>query len=503
MALSAFDFLLPLLLILPIILLMKKLKRKNKKLPPGPPKLPLLGNLHQLGSLPHRALWQLSQKYGPVMFLKLGGVPTVIISSAESAKEVLKVHDLDCCSRPLLAGTGKLSYNYLDIAFAPYGEYWREMRKISALELFSTKRVQSFQSIREEEVGLLVDSFVQSSSLGCAVDLSRKLLTLAANITCRVAFGKSFRESGFDGERFQETIHEAMAMLGCRSASDFFPYVGWIIDRITGLHGRLERSFRELDAFYQEVIDDHLNSSKMEKDNDDIIDVLLRIERDQSESDVVQLTKDHIKAILMNIFLAGVDTGTITMVWAMAELIRNPRVMKKAQHEIRSCIRNKGKVAESDINQLEFLRVVVKETLRLHPPGPLLIPRETMSHFKLKGYDIEPKTRMQVNVWGIGRDPKIWKDPEVFWPERFIDSTVDFKGQHFEFLPFGAGRRGCPGIYMGTTMVELVLANLLYCFDWKLPNGMKEEDVDMEEAAGQTVYKKLALSLVPIIHQRP
>lgn len=299
MALSAFDFLLPLLLILPIILLMKKMKRKNKQLPPGPPKLPLLGNLHQLGSLPHRALWQLSQKYGPVMFLKLGGVPTVIISSAESAKEVLKVHDLDCCSRPLLAGTGKLSYNYLDIAFVPYGEYWREMRKICTLELFSTRRVQSFRSIREEEVGLLVDSFVQSSSLGCAVDLSRKLLTLAANITCRVAFGKSFRASGFDGERFQETIHEAMAMLGCRSASDFFPSVGWIIDRITGLHGRLERSFRELDAFYQEVIDDHLNSSKMEKDDDDIIDVLLRVERDQSESDVVQLTKDHIKAILM------------------------------------------------------------------------------------------------------------------------------------------------------------------------------------------------------------
>ena len=191
------------------------------------------------------------------------------------------------------------------------------------------------------------------------------------------------------------------------------------------------------------------------------------------------------------------------MVWAMAELIRNPRAMKKAQDEIRSCIGNKGKVAESDIDQLEFLRVVVKETLRLHPPVPLLIPRETMSHFKLNGYDIEPKTRMQVNVWGIGRDPKIWKDPEEFWPERFIDSSVDFKGQHFEFLPFGAGRRGCPGIYMGTTLVELALANLLYCFDLKLPNGTKEEDVDMEEAAGQTVYKKLALRLVPIIHRRP
>ncbi|KAK3005246.1 hypothetical protein RJ639_017012 [Escallonia herrerae] len=506
MSLCASHLWLCFLLLLPLLLFMKTkvdVKRKNKQLPPGPPKLPIIGNLHQLGSLPHRSLWQLSKKYGPVMFLQLGGVPTVIVSSSKAAEEVLKVHDLDCCSRPKLAGTGKLSYNYLDIAFSPYGDYWREMRKIGVLELFSTKRVQSFRFAREEEVAFLVESVAQSSSAGRAVNLSEELLTLAANITCRVALGKSFRGSGFDGDRFQEIIHEAMAMLGCLSASDFFPLVGCIVDRLTGLHARLERSFKELDAFYQQVIDDHLNPARMKPDQDDIIDVLLKIEKDQSEIGAVQVTKDHIKAILMNIFLAGVDTGTITMVWAMAELAKKPRVMKKVQGEIRSCVGKKGKVSETDIEQLQFLKMVVKETLRLHPPGTLLIPRETISHFKLNGYDIDPKTRLQVNVWAIGRDPSNWKDPEEFLPERFSDSSVDFKGQNFELLPFGAGRRGCPGIYMGIAMVELTLANLLYSFDWKLPSGMKEQDIDMEEAAGQTVYKKSALSLVPIIHQWP
>uniref|UniRef100_A0A5B6ZB25 Cytochrome P450 71B34-like n=1 Tax=Davidia involucrata TaxID=16924 RepID=A0A5B6ZB25_DAVIN len=494
-----------LLLLVPLVLLMKKkiqVKRQSKQLPPGPPKLPIIGNLHQIGALAHRSLWQLSKKYGPVMFLQFGGVPTVIVSSAQAAREVLKIHDLDCCSRPQSAGTGKLSYNYLDIAFAPYGDYWREMRKICVLELFSTKRVQSFQFIREEEVALLINSIAQLSSSGSPVDLSEKLISLTANITCMVAFGKSFKGSGFDCDRFQEIIHEAMAMLGCRSASDFFPSVGWIIDRLTGLHGRLERSFHELDVFFEEVIDDHLNPGQLKQEEEDIVDILLRIKRDETEFGAIQLTKDHIKAILMNIFLGGVDTGAVAMVWAMAELARRPRVMQKAQDEIRDFVGKKGKVSESEIDQLQFVKMVVKETLRLHPPGVLLIPRETMSYFKLNGYDIYPKTGIQVNVWAIGRDPTIWKDPEEFFPERFVDSSIDFKGQHFELLPFGAGRRGCPGMYMGTSTVELALANLLYYFDWKLPNGM-EEDINMEEAAGLTVYKKLALKLVPMIHQWP
>ncbi|KDP36612.1 hypothetical protein JCGZ_08428 [Jatropha curcas] len=138
--------------------------------------------------------------------------------------------------------------------------------------------------------------------------------------------------------------------------------------------------------------------------------------------------------------------------------------------------------------------------MRLHPPGTLLIPRETMSQFSINGYEIHPKTRIQVNVWAIGRDPKTWKNPEEFFPERFIDNSIDFRGQNYELLPFGGGRRGCPGITMGLALVELALANLLFCFDWKVPNNM-EAEINMEEISGLTTYKKEALMLVPIKYQ--
>ncbi|XVF43873.1 hypothetical protein PTKIN_Ptkin02bG0075600 [Pterospermum kingtungense] len=289
-------------------------------------------------------------------------------------------------------------------------------------------------------------------------------------------------------------------MLGSFCASDLFPYVGWIIDWLTGFHRRLDSSFHELDVFFQQVIDDHLNSGRTFQDQDDIVDVLLRMERDQTENSAIQLTKDHIKAILMNMFLGGIDTGALTVNWAMAELIRNPRLMKKAQDEVRSVVANKGRAIESDLDQLQYLKMVTKETLRLHPPVPLLISRETISHFKISGYNIYPKTLIQINAWAIARDPQYWKNPEEFFPERFIDNTVDFKGQHFEFLPFGSGRRGCPGVYMGTLTSELLLANLLYCFDWKLPVGLKEEDINMEELGGHclTLSKKTPLLLIPI-----
>lgn len=179
----------------------------------------------------------------------------------------------------------------------------------------------------------------------------------------------------------------------------------------------------------------------------------------------------------------------------MAELARNPRVMRKVQSEIRNKFVNRELISFKDTNHLEYLKMVIKETWRLHPPAPLLIPREGMSEFEINGYTIQPKTRLHVNVWAIGRDPDTWKDPEEFLPERFMDTNIDAKGHNFELLPFGSGRRICPGMYMGTSMAEFGLANLLYHFDWKLPEGML---VDMEEAPGLSVNKKNELLLVPI-----
>ncbi|KAM7272549.1 hypothetical protein ACFE04_027212 [Oxalis oulophora] len=322
------------------------------------------------------------------------------------------------------------------------------MRKICVLEFFTLKSVQSFRSIREQEVEFMINSISEHSSTSTPVDLSHMILTMTADITCKVAFGKNFREGGgLDNERFQEIIHEAVAMLGSFSAADFFPYFGWIVDRITGLYKRRERSFHDLDSFYQKVIDDHLDARKSNKNDHqdyDIIDVMLNYDNHRTESDI-------------NIFLVGVDTSTITVVFAMAELARNPRIMIKAQEEVRTCVGNKERVSESDIENLSYLKLIIKEAFRLHPPGVLLLPREAMSKFQINGYDIYPGTRIHVNVWGIGRDPNIWENPEEFIPERFEDNHVDYKGQHFELLPFGGGRRGCPGIFMGGLLWNLLL----------------------------------------------
>jgi len=200
-----------------------------------------------------------------------------------------------------------------------------------------------------------------------------------------------------------------------------------------------------------------------------------------------------------NVFLAGIDTSAVTMIWAMSELVRNPRAMKKAQETIRTTLGDKKEIiTEDDLGKVDYLTLIIKETFRLHPALPFILPRETMSHVKIQGYDIPPKTQIQINVWTIGRDPKRWTDPEDFIPERFTNSSVDFRGQHFELLPFGSGRRMCPAMPMGVATVELGLMNLLYFFDWALPDGMNFGDIDMEETGNISIVKKVPLQLVPL-----
>lgn len=197
-------------------------------------------------------------------------------------------------------------------------------------------------------------------------------------------------------------------------------------------------------------------------------------------------------------FAAGTDTSFITLDWGMTELIMNPQVMKKAQAEVRSIVGERKFILESDLPQLHYLKAVVKEIFRLHPPVPVLVPRESIRDVTLEGYNIPAKTRIFINVWAIGRDPESWEDPEKFNPDRFLGSSIDFKGQDFELLPFGAGRRGCPGITFGTVTVELALAQLLHSFDWELPPGVEAKDLDLSEAFGISMHKTSDLILVAI-----
>jgi cytochrome P450 family 71 subfamily A len=201
------------------------------------------------------------------------------------------------------------------------------------------------------------------------------------------------------------------------------------------------------------------------------------------------------------LFVAGTDTSAATLTWAMTEIMRNPDILTKAQDEVRKLAGNKGKVEEDDIQHLSYLKLVIKETMRLHAPTPLLLPRETIETCIIQGHTIPLKTRLLINASAISLDPSTWENPEVFWPERFVGKDVDFRGQHFSLVPFGVGRRSCPGINFALPVVELVLANLLYCFDWELPAGTMKDEIDMEEDIGFTVHKKNPLLLLPrLVH---
>ncbi|CAH8360992.1 unnamed protein product [Eruca vesicaria subsp. sativa] len=487
--------------LLTLIFAAKKIKRSKWNLPPSPPKFPVIGNLHQIGGLPHRSLERLAKKHGPVMLLHFGFVPVVVVSSKEAAEEVLRTHDLDCCSRPKLVGTRLLSRGFQDIAFTPYSEEWMERRKLAVRELFCLKKVESFRHIREDECNFMVKKLSESTVDKSPVDLSKALFWLTASILFRVVLGQNFYENKFiDKEKIEELVFEAESALGSFTCSDFFPLagLGGLVDRLSGQHKRLNDVFLKLDDLFQRVIDDHSSPGRT-KEHEDIIDAMLDVLHKQGENDSLNLTVDHIRGVISNIFLAGIDTGAITMIWTMTELARNPKLMKKVQGEIRDRLgNNKETITEEDIDKVPYLKMVIKETFRLHHAVPLLLPRETVAHIKVQGYDIPPGRQIMVNAGAIGRDPKLWTNPEEFNPERFIDKPADYRGQHFEFLPFGSGRRICPGMPMGMAIVELGLLNLLYFFDWSLPDGMTIDDINMEEAGTLTIVKKVPLKLVPV-----
>ena len=292
--------LLLILLALPLFLLFLLRNQRRAPLPPGPPGLPFIGNLLQLDkSAPHLYLWRLSKQYGPLMFLRLGFVPTLVVSSARMAKEVMKTHDLEFSGRPSLLGQQKLFYNGLGLTFTPYNDYWREMRKICVLHLFNSKRVQSFRYIREDEVLEMIKKISKFASASKLTNLSEILIPLTSTIICRVAFGKRYDDEGCERSRFHELLGGIQTMAIAFFFSDYFPLMSWV-DKLTGMISRLEKVSEELDLFCQKIIDEHLDPNKPMPEQEDITDILLRLQKDRSFT--VDLTWDHIKAILMVIY---------------------------------------------------------------------------------------------------------------------------------------------------------------------------------------------------------
>ncbi|MED6176320.1 hypothetical protein PIB30_087028 [Stylosanthes scabra] len=317
-------------------------------------------------------------------------------------------------------------------------------------------------------------------------------MTLSSTLICRIAFGRRYKDDeGVERRKFHSLFNEIQAMVVTPFVSDYIPFMGWI-DRVKGLHARLNRIFKELDEFLQEVIDEHMNPNRdTNEEGEDIVHVLLQLKKQRSLS--FDLTYDHIKAILV---FATADTTAATIVWAMTALMKNPRVMKKVQEEVRNLGDQKNFLDEDDIKRCNYFKALMKEILRLYLPAPLLVPKETNEKCSIDGYEIPAKTIVYINAWAIHRDDKAWESPDEFYPERFLESSIDFKGQDFGFIPFGAGRRICPGMHMALVALDLLLANLLYSFDWELPKGVKMEDVDFEGLPGLAQHKKNPLYLV-------
>ncbi|GER56763.1 cytochrome P450 [Striga asiatica] len=431
--------------------------RQAENLPPSPKGLPVIGNLHQLGNSPHRSLHSLSRRYNShdLLLLRFGRARVLLVSSAITAREVMKNQDEIFSNRPKLSMPDRLMYGSRSVAFTAYGEYWRQVRSICVIHLLSNKRVQSFRAIREQETSIMVDKIRRESrSSSPVINLSNLLASVTNDVICRVALA-SYSVP--------------------RAGGEYIPWFGWIT-RVNGLDSKVERVAKQFDEFLENVVREHKDRGRKHEDLD-LVDILLELRMQSFKSGSLPIEDDTIKALILNVFAAGSETTSIAIEWAMAELIKNPRTMKTVQNEVRRVARSKKEIVEDDLEKMPYLKAVLKEALRLHPPGPLLVPRECTHDTKVMGYDVLAGTRVLINAWAIARDRIHGKIPKNF----------DLRGSLTQELTLSDG--------------ILRLAKLVYHFNFALPNGEKEEDLDMSEDEGFTVHKRLPLLVVPTLYE--
>ncbi|XP_047975346.1 cytochrome P450 703A2 [Salvia hispanica] len=463
------------------------------KLPPGPPKWPIFGNLLQLGQLPHRDLAALCEKYGPLVYLRLGRVDAITTNDPDIIREILRQQDDVFASRPRTLAAEHLAYNCGDVALAPLGPKWKRLRRICMENLLTTKRLESFAGHRSDEAQHLVRNVWASAQCGKEVNLRELLGAFSMNNVTRMLLGKQYFGVGSDAPQeateFMHITHELFRLLGLIYLGDYLPIWRWVDP--FGCEKKMRQVEKKVDEFHTKIIEQHRASKENQDDGQmDFVDVLLGLPGEDGKEHMDDI---EIKAVIQDMIAAATDTSAVTNEWAMSEVIKHPHVLKRAQQELDSVVGPNRMVQEADLAHLNYLRCIVRETFRMHPAGPFLIPHESTRPTTINGYYIPDRTRVFINTHGLGRNTAIWGDVDRFDPERHWPadgSRVEIShGADFKILPFSAGKRKCPGAPLGVTLVLTALARLLHAFDWAPAAGLRPQDIDTSEVYGMTMPK--------------
>ncbi|XP_022765955.1 cytochrome P450 81E8-like [Durio zibethinus] len=469
------------LLFLALYVFTKHFLNKTQNFPPSPfPCLPIIGHFYLLKKTLHRTLSQISNRNGDIVLLQFGSRPVLVVSSPSAAEECFARNDIIFANRPGLLIGKHLGYNHTSLVLASYGENWRNLRGIASIEILSATRLQMLASIRNDEVKSLIRKFLDHQNQ--SVEMRTAFFELTLNVMMGMLAGKRYYgenlEDVEEARRFGEIHVETFKLIAKINIGDFLPWVKSI-----DFEKKLIECRNKRDKFMQDLIEQQRRRMMNNCDatrKKTMIEVFLSLQ----ESEPEYYSDQIIRALVLVLLLAGTDTTVNAMEWAFSLLLNHPEVLKKAKAEIDNRVGYHRLIDESDLAQLPYLHCIINETLRMYPSAPLLLPHESSNECLLGGFHIPRGTTLLVNMWAIQNDPKIWVDPTRFFPERLegLEGTRD----GFRLMPFGSGRRGCPGENLGLRMVGLTLGSLIQCFEW---SRIGKELVNMREGAGFTMRK--------------
>ncbi|CAK8578241.1 unnamed protein product [Lathyrus sativus] len=458
--------------------------RKFKNLPPGPTSLPIIGNLHHLKRPLHRTFNSLSNKYGKVISLWFGSRLVVVVSSLSEFQQCFTKNDVVLANRPRFLSGKHIFYNYTTLGSTSYGEHWRNLRRITSLDVLSNNRINSFAGIRRDETKRMIAKLAEDSSSDFAeVELTFRFFDMTFNNIMRMISGK--RYYGEDCEmsdlqeasEFRDMVSQLLQLAGANNKTDFLPLLKFL--DFENLEKKLKHIGERCDNFLRRLLEEQRNKKIR---TNTMIDHLLNMQESQPE----YYTDQIIKGLVLAMLLAGTDTSALTLEWSMSNILNHPEVLKKVREELDTHVGQDRLVDESDLPKLTYLKNVIYETLRLYTPAPLSLPHSSSENCIIGGYKVPRDTIVLINAWAIQRDPETWSEATSFKPERF-----EKEGELEKLIAFGMGRRACPGEALALRAISMTLALLVQCFDWKLTGD--GDKIDMSEKNGFALAKLVPL----------